>query len=157
MAFDDPMRKRAAVTRRVGEPLGELLRGLGLDRGVRAAQALRAWRDVAGEVVGRHARAQKCDAGVLTLSCDDPAWMHTLAMQREEWRRRLNERIGAESVKELRFELARTREKRKKAPPPLDPRKVAEAEAMAARLGVRDDAVREALARAMARAKARGR
>jgi hypothetical protein len=106
-------------------------------------------------VVGRHAKALRLDAGKLHIACDEPAWMHTLAMQREEWRRRLNERLGSDVVKEMRFEVTRVREKRAPRAPPLDPRAVAEAEAQASRAGVRDDGVREALARAMARSRAR--
>jgi predicted nucleic acid-binding Zn ribbon protein len=65
--------------------------------------ALLAWPEVAGSVVGAHARAEAIRDGVLLVATDTPAWAQELHMRRGELLSRLTAHVGEGVVREIHF------------------------------------------------------
>jgi len=82
-----------ALERMVGEvaPAGLLAR----------VQAV--WGDVAGSVLAEEAEPVSERDGVVSFACRSSVWAHELELMAIDLRDRLNARLGANSVRELRF------------------------------------------------------
>ena len=89
--------------RSVGAALPKALTSLGIARRTREAQALWLWPQVVGEPVARETRALKLTGGTLLVTASSPALAHQLHLERSLLIDRLNERIGARAVREIRF------------------------------------------------------
>lgn len=89
------------------QPLGNVLGALFNDRGYRQkideARAVDAWPRVAVAGAARATESAWMRDGVLTVKLRSAAWRHTLHLQREDWRRKLNEHLGREVVREIVF------------------------------------------------------
>jgi predicted nucleic acid-binding Zn ribbon protein len=84
-----------------------LLRELGLEGGAAGWRAVSEWPALAGDHIARHSRATDFRDGILTVEVEGSAWMHELSFQKLELVRRVNQSLGADIVRELRFVLAR--------------------------------------------------
>ena len=84
-----------------------LMRELGLEERVAGWRAVSEWPALAGERVARHSRATGFRDGILTVEVEGSAWMHELGFLKRELVRRVNDHLGAEIVREVRFTLAR--------------------------------------------------
>jgi hypothetical protein len=112
---------------------------------------LRAWPDVVGAEIARHARpARRTKDGDLIVHCADAAWTQTLTMMAAELAERLAAALPGEAPRALRFRVG-TVAPAQLGPPPLPPPPpavVAEAEALAAAIG--DERLRAAAERVIA-------
>jgi predicted nucleic acid-binding Zn ribbon protein len=97
---------RRAKSRRL-EPIGgilaEALDRLGLSAQVREYQAVGIWDRTVGEPTCRHTRAWAIENGVLIVLADSHVWIQELTFLKSDILRRLNERLGGEIVKDIRF------------------------------------------------------
>jgi len=84
-----------------------LMRDLGLEERATGWRAVSEWPAVAGERVARHSRATGFRDGVLTVEVEGSAWMHELSFLSRELVRRVNDHLGAEVVREVKFTRAR--------------------------------------------------
>jgi hypothetical protein len=95
--------------RRTFEPMRELLervvRGLDLERELRNHSVETVWARVAGPRLAPHTRAGPLRGGRLTVEARSAAWMHDVALRREELRARLNTELGGPVVEEIRVRL----------------------------------------------------
>ncbi|HLT46403.1 MAG TPA: DUF721 domain-containing protein [Rubricoccaceae bacterium] len=89
------------------QPLGTVLRDLierlGYREQIDAARAVEAWPELAGPTVAAVTEAVWMRDGRLFVKVRSAPWRHQLHLQREGWRRRLNERLGREVVDEVVF------------------------------------------------------
>jgi predicted nucleic acid-binding Zn ribbon protein len=85
----------------IGAAIKEWLRANGLDQKVQEHSVPGYWQEVVGEAVARHARVEKVENGRIFVSVESAAWRSEVMLRREEILQRLNERLGAEIVKEL--------------------------------------------------------
>ena len=84
-----------------------LMRDLGLEDRAAGWRAVSEWPALAGERVASRSRATGFRDGVLTVEVEGSAWMHELGFLKRELVRRVNEHLGAEIVREVKFTLAR--------------------------------------------------
>jgi len=94
----------------IGQILETLFRETGLAGPVRENRAALFWEEAAGEGVSRHTRAAYVEQGTLWVEVDHSVRMHSLQMQEEDLRRRLNQAIrqsgdAAGSIRQIRFRL----------------------------------------------------
>lgn len=93
--------------RKSASSLADLIPDVVDDLGVRdrldQARIEEAWRQIAGDRIGQVTGRVRLQADRLTVEVTSSAWRQALTMQREDWRRRLNEAIGAERVRDLVF------------------------------------------------------
>jgi len=89
--------------RSVGAALPKTLTSLGIARRTREAQALWLWPQVVGAHLARETTALKLTGGTLLVTASSPALAHQLHLERSLLIDRLNERIGAVVVRQIRF------------------------------------------------------
>ena len=89
--------------RSIGAALPKTLTSLGITRRTREAQALWLWPQVVGEHLARETKALKLTGGTLLVTASSPALAHQMHLERSLLIDRLNERIGARAVREIRF------------------------------------------------------
>jgi len=96
---------------------------IGLDMGpqLRERAALRAWEQVAGRVVGAHARAEALRDGALIVATDSPAWAQELHMRQTELLDRLRTLVGPDVVREIHFRSGLRKRAEPATPPPGTP------------------------------------
>jgi predicted nucleic acid-binding Zn ribbon protein len=85
----------------IGSAIREWLRANGLEQKVQEHSVPGYWEEVVGEAFARHAKVERVDNGRLFVSVESAAWRTELMLRREEILQRLNERLGAEIVKEI--------------------------------------------------------
>jgi predicted nucleic acid-binding Zn ribbon protein len=84
-----------------------LMRELGLEEQARGWRAVTDWPALAGERIARRTRATGFRDGVLTVEVEGSAWMHELGFLARDLVRRVNEHLGADVVREIRFTSVR--------------------------------------------------
>lgn len=93
-------------------PLGDLVSGV-LKRADKldkrhGAQAVTAWREVAGAEIARHTRGFALrENRELVVFVDGAAWANQLSLMSDELQTRLNAHLGDKSVSSLRFTVSR--------------------------------------------------
>lgn len=87
----------------LGAVLGELFNQPRYRRKIDEARAVDAWAEVAVAGAVRATERAWIRDGVLTVKLRSSAWRHTLHLQREAWRERLNAHLGREIVREIVF------------------------------------------------------
>ena len=92
--------------RSVGEALPRALKSLGISRRTREAQAIWLWPQVIGPNLALESQALKLTGGTLLVTASSPALAHQLHLERTMLIARLNEAIGAQAVREIRFRQA---------------------------------------------------
>ena len=89
----------------VGGVLGRVLHKLGLSREMSGWRAVEAWPELVGPRVARHARAVAFREGTLQVEVEGSAWMQELGYLKRDLVRRINQHLGAEDVRDVRFTL----------------------------------------------------
>jgi predicted nucleic acid-binding Zn ribbon protein len=87
--------------------LSRLLRELGLERQLQGWRAVEEWPHWVGPRVARHTRAVAFRDGTLVVEVEGSAWMQELGFLKREILRTLNERLGADLVRDIRFTVPR--------------------------------------------------
>jgi predicted nucleic acid-binding Zn ribbon protein len=91
----------------VGGVLGRVLEDLGLSREMSGWRAVEAWPRLVGPRIARHARAVAFRDGTLQVEVEGSAWMQELGYLRRELVQRINQELGGEPVRAVRFTLPR--------------------------------------------------
>ena len=93
------------------KPLGSILSALLREHGLEGAavgwKAVADWPAVAGPRLSKHTKAASFRDGILTIEVEGSAWMHELGFLKRELVRRVNQHLGTEAVRDVRFVLAR--------------------------------------------------
>jgi predicted nucleic acid-binding Zn ribbon protein len=85
----------------LGAVLQALLKQTGLDKKMKEFSVLEAWDEVVGLSVARATTSKKFEHGKLIVIMVSPVWRAEIKMRVEPIRQALNERAGAEVVKEI--------------------------------------------------------
>lgn len=89
--------------KKIGNALAEFLHQQGLEMRVKEANALRLWPEVVGPVIANKTKPLRIEDGKLFVRVNDSTWRNELIYMERDLRSRLNEKIGMELVKEMRF------------------------------------------------------
>lgn len=95
--------RHAARLLSVGEAMRQVVESLGLSRKLQEQRALSLWPQVAGEAIAAQTRAEEIRHGELCVAVAQDVWRQHLSFQRDILRRRLNEAVGADVVRMIRF------------------------------------------------------
>ncbi len=85
--------------------LGCLKGSDGLPFDLRDCEIWHVWQNVVGDTVASNAQPIVIREGCLTIGVKEPIWMQELKYQAESIRQKLNERLGRDAVREIRFKL----------------------------------------------------
>jgi len=142
--------------------LGKVIEGIARKRRwygrFRLAEVLKIWEEAVGEGIASHAQPHALRRGTLTVICSGPQWMHQLHMLKEMIRERLNEAVGREIVKDIRFRVSALR--RPSQEPPVKTSSLSDDDRrwIEEVLGpLKDEDLREALRRVLEKARAKRR
>jgi len=91
------------AARPLGSVIEELIDRLGFRAGVDEARAVEAWPAVAGATIASVTERAWMRGGKLFVKVDSAPWRHTLHLQREAWRDRVNHQLGRAVVSEIVF------------------------------------------------------
>jgi predicted nucleic acid-binding Zn ribbon protein len=85
--------------------LGRFLKTHGMTSRLHEYRVASSWRSIAGPVLALHAEPRDLRGKRLHLVVDSPAWMHQLSLMKPELISRINQRLGADLVKEISLKL----------------------------------------------------
>ena len=87
--------------------LSRVLRGLGLDREFDGWRAVDEWPRLVGSRMARHTRAVAFREGTLRVEVEGSAWMHELGFLKRDLIIRINQHLGSDLVRDVRFVVPR--------------------------------------------------
>lgn len=85
----------------LGTVLADILRKHGLDKKLRAHAIPEYWEEIIGQNAAKVAKVKKLEHGTLFIEVGAPVWRAELMMRREEIRKKINEKLGAELVRDI--------------------------------------------------------
>lgn len=83
--------------------LPRVLRRHGLEDGMLGWRAVNEWPEVVGPRLARRTRAVAFHEGTLRVEVEGSAWMHELGFLKRDLVRRINQHLGSEGVRDVRF------------------------------------------------------
>ncbi|MBB5351766.1 putative nucleic acid-binding Zn ribbon protein [Haloferula luteola] len=87
------------------EYLGAILQSVGAQEGIDEEQLRELWREIAGDLVARHAAPESLKNGCLTLKVLQPAMRFQLEQMKGRLLANLRASLGEGKVKSIRFSL----------------------------------------------------
>lgn len=85
----------------LGSIIQQWLRDNGYEEKFRENSVPDYWVDIVGEAVARQTRVERIDRGTMFISVSSAVWRNELMMRREEIISKVNQRFGAQVVKEI--------------------------------------------------------
>ncbi len=99
------MQKRpSSRIRDIGSSIEELVDGLGIRQRITEYEAVLQWPSIVGDHIGKAAHAVKIVKGVLIVKVNSSTWRNELSLRKKEIVDMLNQALGAEIVKDIRFQ-----------------------------------------------------
>jgi len=89
--------------RQASDGLEKVLKDLGLTDQLRLEEVVSAWKVAAGDFISRHATPDAFAKGVLTVRVSQSSVHHAMTMEKPALLRRLNEAMGGNKIKDVRF------------------------------------------------------
>ena len=83
--------------------VARLLRGLGLEDGLRGWRAVEGWPETVGPNLARRTRAVEYRDGTLLVEVEGSAWMQEMSLLKPQLIQRINARLGADVVRDVRL------------------------------------------------------
>ena len=75
----------------------------GLEKGVKQNTAIAIWCEVVGDRVSKNTEPVSVEHGVITVSVSNPTWRQELLFKHQDIIQELNNRLGKNTIKEIRF------------------------------------------------------
>jgi len=85
----------------IGKAIDKLLFKMKIDKPVRQWEAVYLWKDVVGEKIAHHTKAEKVQYGKLYISVDSPIWRNELVFHKEELLEKVNSKLKGVKLKEI--------------------------------------------------------
>lgn len=87
----------------IGKAIHQVLNNLGLTQKFREQRVLSLWSQVVGERIAEVTHADAIRRGELYVSVIHDTWRHRLLFERENIQKRLNDAVGNDTVRIIRF------------------------------------------------------
>jgi len=88
---------------RVGVVVPQTIKSLGLTKKYYAQCAVLFWRTIVGDEIASHARAQRLERGILTVTVSNSVWTHHLFLLKQDLIGKINTYIGQNVITDIRF------------------------------------------------------
>lgn len=89
--------------KQIGNILTQFLKDRGLEQPIKRHDALRLWPEVVGPTVAEITQPQRMSNHILFVQVNNMSWRNELIYYKEEIIKKLNEKIGDEVIKEIKF------------------------------------------------------
>lgn len=98
-------RRRKGRLQPLGGLVNQVLGELGLDGVAIAHRIGSSWEEIVGAQIAAHCRPLGLRGDVLELQVDSPVWSQQLQLRKPELLARLEEKLGPDAPRELRFQV----------------------------------------------------
>ena len=89
--------------KRLKQAIEEAIDSTGIKSALSQEAAVVLWGSVVGETVSSVTKAERVESGVLIVKVETAVWRQELHMQKEEIINKINKKIGARAIREIRF------------------------------------------------------
>ena len=89
----------------IGGILDRVLKNLELDKKIGEGQALILWPQIAGPKMAARTRAVRVVSGKLYVEAVSSTWVQECMMLRPQLKKKLNDQLGEEIIKEISFKV----------------------------------------------------
>ena len=83
--------------------INAFLKKAGLEKGVSQNKALHVWKEVVGEKVSQNTVPEKVESGILYIKTSNPTWRQELVFKKSDIIKKLNNKLGKNTIKEIKF------------------------------------------------------
>jgi predicted nucleic acid-binding Zn ribbon protein len=83
--------------------IDSMLRKFGIDNAIAQNKALNIWSEIVGDSVAKNTVAEKVEHGVVIVKVSSPAWRQELHFQKKEIIQKINNTIGKNVIRDIRF------------------------------------------------------
>jgi predicted nucleic acid-binding Zn ribbon protein len=91
-------------TKSLGDAIEELVAQLGIKKKLHEQDAFVVWDEAVGERIAKVAIPMRILRGTLIVGVKSGVWRNELSMRKQEIIRRINELLGGEIVKDIKFQ-----------------------------------------------------
>jgi predicted nucleic acid-binding Zn ribbon protein len=91
-------------TKSVGDAIEELIAQLGIKTKLKEQDAFVVWEEAVGEQIAKVATPTRMLRGALIVSVRSGVWRNELSMRKQELIQRINQLLGGEIVKDIKFQ-----------------------------------------------------
>jgi predicted nucleic acid-binding Zn ribbon protein len=84
--------------------IDELISNLGIEKKLQEYDAVLYWESVVGEKIAKTTRAMRILKGVLFVQVKTSVWRNELTLRKKEILNKLNNAIGADVVRDIKFQ-----------------------------------------------------
>ncbi len=99
---------------KIGDVLPQLIRKMGLEKGIEQYKALNIWHQVVGREISAHTKPGWVNYGILWVIVDDPIWHQELEFLKQQIVEKLNQHLQIK-LRGIKFIQNKFRQKRRKA------------------------------------------
>jgi len=85
------------------DALKDFASSVGISRKLREYNIVTSWDNIVGTQIGRVAKPQRIERGVLFVAVESAPWRAELSMRRREIVQRINESVGKKVILDIRF------------------------------------------------------
>ncbi len=96
-------------SKKVGDILPEVMKGLGLDAKLKETQLAREWREIVGAAMAKRSSPSGARSGVLLVEVENNVWMQEVRFHQREIIARIRKRFPELGIEGLRLVLKRER------------------------------------------------
>ena len=83
--------------------IDSMLKKFGIDNAVAQNEALNIWNEIVGKTVAKNTQPDRVEHGVIIVKVSSPTWRQELYFQKKEIIEKLNNKIGKNVIKDIRF------------------------------------------------------
>jgi predicted nucleic acid-binding Zn ribbon protein len=83
--------------------IDSMLRKFGIDNAIAQNNALNIWNEIVGDTVAKNTEPDRVEHGVIIVKVSSPTWRQELYFQKKEIIQKLNNKIGKNVIRDIRF------------------------------------------------------
>jgi predicted nucleic acid-binding Zn ribbon protein len=83
--------------------IDSMLRKFGIDNAIAQNNALNIWDEIVGDTVAKNTEPDRVEHGVIIVKVSSPTWRQELYFQKKEIIQKLNNKIGKNVIRDIRF------------------------------------------------------
>ncbi len=83
--------------------IDSMLKRFGIDKAIAQNKALNIWNEIVGDTVAKNTQPDRVEHGVIIVKVSSPTWRQELYFQKKEIIQKLNNTIGKNVIRDIRF------------------------------------------------------
>ena len=83
--------------------IDSMLRKFGIDNAIAQNNALNIWNEIVGNTVAKNTEPDRVEHGVIIVKVSSPTWRQELYFQKKEIIQKINNKIGKNVIRDIRF------------------------------------------------------